>query len=37
MFHFIDRLNDLNGALFLRRVTAEDIPADRPFIPARKR
>jgi hypothetical protein len=30
-------LQDFDGIVFLPRVTAEDIPTDRPLIPARKR
>jgi erythromycin esterase-like protein len=36
-FRSFDLLNDFDGAVFLRRVTAEEIPTDRPLIPARKR
>ena len=36
-FRSFDLLNDFDGAVFLRRVTAEEIPSDRPLIPARKR
>jgi erythromycin esterase-like protein len=36
-FRNFDLLQDSDGILFLPRVTAEDIPIDRPLIPARKR
>ena len=36
-FRSFDLLNDFDGAVFLRRVTADEIPNDRPLIPARKR
>jgi erythromycin esterase len=36
-FRNFDLLQDFDGIVFLPRVTAEDIPTDRPLIPARKR
>jgi erythromycin esterase len=36
-FRPFDLLNDFDGVVFLRRVTADEIPTDRPLIPARKR
>ena len=36
-FRPFDLLADFDGLLYFPRVTAEDIPADRPHIPARKR
>ena len=36
-FRNFDLLQDFDGVVFLPRVTAEDIPTDRPLIPARKR
>jgi len=35
-FRNFDLIQDFDGIVFLPRVTAEDIPADRPLIPARK-
>jgi erythromycin esterase len=36
-FRSYDLMQDFDGVVFLPRVTAEDIPTDRPLIPARKR
>jgi erythromycin esterase len=36
-FRSFDLLNDFDGVIFLPRVTADEIPKDRPLIPARKR
>ena len=36
-FRNFNLLQDFDGIIFLPRVTAESIPADRPLIPARKR
>ncbi|MGH9948647.1 MAG: erythromycin esterase family protein [Pyrinomonadaceae bacterium] len=36
-FRNFNLLQDFDGIIYLPRVTAEDIPADRPLIPARKR
>lgn len=36
-FRHFDLLQDFDGAVYLPRVTAEEIPGDRPLVPARKR
>lgn len=36
-FRNFDLLQDFDGVIYLPRVTAEEIPGDRPLIPARKR
>jgi hypothetical protein len=36
-FRNFDLLRDFDGVVYLPRVTAEDIPTERPLIPARKR
>ena len=36
-FRNFDLLQDFDGIIFLPRVSAEDIPANRPLIPARRR
>ena len=36
-FRSFNLFQDFDGIIFLPRVTAEDIPTDRPLIPARKR
>jgi erythromycin esterase len=36
-FRSFDLLRDFDGVVFLSRVTADEIPKDRPLIPARKR
>lgn len=36
-FRSFNLLQDFDGIIYLPRVTAEDIPADRPLIPPRKR
>ena len=35
-FRNFDLLRDFDGVVYLPRVTAEDIPTDRPLVPARK-
>jgi len=32
-----DLLRDFDGVVYLRRVTADELPGDRPLIPARRR
>jgi hypothetical protein len=36
-FRPFDLLRDFDGVVYLRRVTADELPLDRPLIPARRR
>ena len=36
-FRPYDLLQDFDGVVYLRRVTADELPRDRPLIPARRR